>query len=43
LAIETGIAPQYLIDADTEMIEAMIMVFKDRAKEAKRGNRSSRR
>ena len=35
LAIETGIAPQYLLDLDSTMLENMLKVFEDRAKEAK--------
>jgi hypothetical protein len=42
LSIETGIAPQYLIELDSEMIKAMVMVFKDKAKESERVRRSKR-
>jgi hypothetical protein len=35
LAIETGIAPQHLLDLDSTMLENMLKVFDDRAKEAK--------
>jgi hypothetical protein len=35
LAIETGIAPQHLLDLDSTMLENMLKVFEDRAKEVK--------
>ena len=35
LAIETGIAPQYLLDLDSTMLANMLKVFEDRAKEVK--------
>ena len=43
LAIETGIAPQYLLDLDSTMLENMLKVFSDRAKEAKSANRGKGR
>ena len=42
IAIETGIAPQYLLDLDSTMLDNMVKVFEDRAerlKDAKRGNK----
>jgi hypothetical protein len=35
MSLETGIAPQYLIDLDGRMFEALLMGFKDRVKEQK--------
>ena len=43
LAIETGIAPQYLLDLDSTMLENMLKVFEDRAKEAKSASRGKGR
>ena len=37
LAIETGIAPQHLLDLDSTMLDNMLKVFSDRAKEANGG------
>lgn len=42
LAIETGIAPQYLLDLDSTMLENMLKVFSDRAKEAKSASSNRR-
>jgi hypothetical protein len=41
LAVETGIAPQYLVDLDQETYKALLQVLKDRSEEMKRA--SSRR
>jgi hypothetical protein len=41
LAVETGIAPQHLMELDQETYKAIIQVLKDRAQEYKRA--SSRR
>jgi len=41
LAVETGIAPQDLIELDQPVFDAMIQVLKDRAQEIK--NASSRK
>jgi hypothetical protein len=43
LAIETGIAPQYLLDLDSTMLDNMLAVFSDRAKEAKSARASKGR
>jgi hypothetical protein len=40
LAVETGIAPQYLLDLDTEMFKNMLKVINDRAKEMQNANRA---
>jgi hypothetical protein len=40
LAVETGIAPQYLLDLDTEMFKNMLKVINDRAKEQQNANRA---
>ena len=42
LAVETGIAPQYLLDLDTEMFKNMLKVINDRAKEMQNANRARR-
>ena len=42
LAVETGIAPQYLLDLDTEMFKNMLKVINDRAKEQQNANRARR-
>lgn len=42
LAVETGIAPQYLMDLDQELYKAMIKVLNDRAEDYKRASRSKR-
>ena len=40
LAVETGIAPQYLLDLDNEMFKNMLKVINDRAKELQNANRA---
>jgi len=42
LSIETGIAPQYFIDMDSEMLRAIIQVLSDRAKEIKNASKRNR-
>ena len=39
IAVETGIAPSELLKADNRMLDAIIMVLKDRAKAVKRGRK----
>ena len=43
LAVETGIAPQYLLDLDAEMFKNMLKVLTDRAKEQANASRGKRR
>jgi len=43
LAVETGIAPQYLLDLDSEMFKNIIKVLNDRAKEMQNANSHKRR
>ena len=43
LAVETGIAPQYLLDLDAEMIKNMLKVLTDKAKEQQNASRGKRR
>ena len=43
LAVETGIAPQYLLDLDTEMFKNMLKVINDRAKEQQNASRGKGR
>ena len=43
MAIETGIAPQHLLDLDSTMLENMLKVFSDRAKEVKSGGNRGKR
>jgi hypothetical protein len=43
LAIETGIAPQYLLELDSTMFANMLQVLTDRAKEMQNANRARRR
>ena len=43
LAVETGIAPQYLLDLDSEMFKNIIKVLNDRAKEAQNASRRAKR
>lgn len=43
LAVETGIAPQYLLDLDADMFRNIIRVINDRAKEAENGSRRNKR
>ena len=40
LAVETGIAPQYLLDLDADMFKNMLKVLTDRAKELQNANRA---
>ena len=42
LAVETGIAPQYLLDLDANMFKNMLKVLHDRAKEQQNANRARR-
>lgn len=42
LAVETGIAPQYLLDLDIEMFKNMLKVIHDRNKEMQNANRARR-
>ena len=39
IAVETGIAPQHLIDLDADMINAIMAYFKDRAKRLENGSK----
>lgn len=43
LAVETGIAPQYLLDLDNEMFKNMLKVINDKAKEQQNASRGKRR
>ena len=43
LAVETGIAPQYLLDLDNEMFKNMLKVINDKAKEQQNARRGKRR
>lgn len=43
LAVETGIAPQYLLDLDTDMFKNMLKVLTDKAKEQQNASRGKRR
>lgn len=43
LAIETGIAPQYLLELDSAMFANMLEVLKDRAKEMQNAQRRNKR
>ena len=43
LAVETGIAPQYLLDLDDVMFKNIIKVINDRAKEMQNANSNKRR
>ena len=43
LAIETGIAPQYLLELDNAMFANMLEVLKDRAKEMQNAQRRNKR
>ena len=40
LAVETGIAPQYLLDLDADMFKNMLKVINDKAKEMQNANRA---
>jgi hypothetical protein len=43
LAVETGIAPQYLLDLDSQMFKNMLKVINDKAKEQQNASRGKRR
>jgi hypothetical protein len=43
IAVETGIAPQYLLDLDSAMFANLIKVLNDRSKEMQDANRNKRR
>ena len=43
LAVETGIAPQYLLDLDDAMFKNILRVINDRAKEMQNANSHKRR
>jgi hypothetical protein len=43
LAVETGIAPQYLLDLDADMFKNMLKVLNDKAKEMQNANSHKRR
>jgi hypothetical protein len=43
LAVETGIAPQYLLDLDDFMFKNMLRVINDKAKEQQNASRGKRR
>ena len=43
LAVETGIAPQALLDLDSVMLANILQVLKDRAKEMQSANKVRRR
>ena len=43
LAVETGIAPQYLLELDSAMFGNMLEVIKDRAKEMQNASRGVKR
>jgi hypothetical protein len=43
LAVETGIAPQYLLDLDADMFRNMLKVINDKAKEQQNASRGKRR
>ena len=43
LAVETGIAPQYLLDLDADMFKNMLKVLTDRAKEMQSGKGRAKR
>ncbi len=40
LAVETGIAPQYLLDLDADMFKNMLKVINDKAKEQQNASRA---
>jgi hypothetical protein len=42
LAVETGIAPQHLIDLDQETYKAILQYLKDRGEEYRRASRGKR-
>ena len=42
LAVETGIAPQYLLDLDDTMFKNILKVLNDKSKEMQNANRARR-
>ena len=42
LSVETGIAPQYLLDLDADMFKNMLKVLTDKAKEQQNASRGKR-
>lgn len=40
IAIETGIAPQHLLELDADMFSAFMAYFKDRAKRIEHGGKA---
>ena len=42
LSVETGIAPQYLLDLDADMFKNMLKVLTDKAKEQQNANKHKR-
>ena len=40
LSVETGIAPQYLLDLDADMFKNMLKVINDKAKEQQNASRA---
>lgn len=43
IAVETGIAPQYLLDLDDVMMKNILKVLTDKAKEVQNANRGRKR
>ena len=43
IAVETGIAPQYLLDLDNVMFQNVLKVLGDRAKAVQNANRGRKR
>ena len=43
IAVETGIAPQYLLDLDDVMFKNILKVLTDKAKEVQNANRGRKR
>lgn len=43
IAVETGIAPQYLLELDDVMFKNILKVLSDRAEAVQNGNRVKRR
>ena len=43
LAVETGIAPQYLLDLDADMFKNILKVLQDRAKDMENAKRRNKR
>ena len=42
IAIETGIAPQHLLELEPDMLNAFMAYFKDRAKRLENGGKAGR-